>query len=108
MSLVPSLAPHERWTSGGGYVQFGSSPPEQARARIRAIADEMRSGEPAPNIRFALVSFRDRGDAYVTRVHDFTTDVDEMQRFLDGTRADGGGDGPEALLEGVHDAIRRL
>jgi len=80
----------------------------QARARIRAIADEMRTGDPAPNIRFALVSFRDKGDAYVTRVHDFTSDVDEMQRYLDGTQAQGGGDGPEALLEGVHSAIRRL
>ncbi len=80
----------------------------QARAQIRAIADELGSGDPAPNIRFALVSFRDKSDDYVTRVHDFTTDVDEMQRYLDGTHAQGGGDTPEALLEGVHAAIGRL
>ncbi|MBW2463584.1 MAG: VWA domain-containing protein [Deltaproteobacteria bacterium] len=80
----------------------------QARAQIRAIADELRSGDPAPNIRFALVSYRDKSDDYVTRVHDFTTDVDEMQRYLDGTQARGGGDTPEALLEGVHAAIGRL
>ena len=32
--------------------------------------------------RFALVSYRDRGDDYVTRVNDFTTDVAAFHRCL--------------------------
>lgn len=80
----------------------------QARTQIRAIADDLRSGDPAPNIRFAVVSFRDKSDDYVVRVHDFTDDIDVMQGYLDGTGAAGGGDLPEAVLEGVEASIGRL
>jgi hypothetical protein len=81
---------------------------EEARTRIRAIARGLAEGEPAPDIRFGLVEFRDKSDAFVTREHAFTGDLAEMQRYLDGASADGGGDAPEAVLEGLASAIRKL
>jgi hypothetical protein len=87
--------------SMGSYIQ-------EARERIRAIAQGLAEGEPRPLVRFGLVEFRDRSDAYLTRVHPFTAELSEMQSYLDGSGADGGGDTPEAVLEGVDAAIRQL
>jgi hypothetical protein len=87
--------------SMGSYIR-------EARERIRAIAEGLAEGDPRPVVRFGLVEFRDQGDAYVTRVHPFTAELSEMQRYLDASEAAGGGDTPEAVLEGVDAAIRQL
>ncbi len=81
---------------------------KEARERIRAIADDLASGQPQPDVRFALVNYRDRGDAYVTKKHPFTRDIEEMRGWLDATRAQGGGDSPEAVLEALQVAIDDL
>lgn len=80
----------------------------QARDRIKAIAADLAEGDPRPAVRFGLVRFRDEGDAYVTQVVPFTADLDAMHRALDETDADGGGDTPEAVLEGLEAAIDQL
>lgn len=87
--------------SMGSYIR-------EARERIRAIAQGLAEGDPRPVVRFGLVEFRDKGDDYVTRVHPFTADLNEMQGYLDASGASGGGDTPEAVLEGVDAAIRQL
>lgn len=79
-----------------------------ARARIQEIAESLASGTPAPEVRFALVLYRDRTDDWTTQVHPFTRDIAEMQRHLDAASAEGGGDIPEAVLEGVDVALRQL
>ncbi len=80
----------------------------QARAKIKGIAEDLATGDPAPHVRFALVAYRDRSDAFVTKVHAFTDKIAEIKDYLDKTSATGGGDTPEAVLEGVHDAIKKL
>lgn len=80
----------------------------EAREKIRAIAADLATGTPKPDVRFGLVTYRDRGDDYVTKVHAFTHDVEQMHRDLDATDADGGGDEPESVLEGVRDALTKL
>jgi hypothetical protein len=87
--------------SMGGYIG-------QARDRIKAIAADLATGEPAPEVRFALVRFRDVGDAYVTQAVPFTADLDAMRSALDATDADGGGDTPEAVLEGLRVGVEDL
>jgi Mg-chelatase subunit ChlD len=81
---------------------------DEARQRIKEIADGLASGTPKPELRFALVSYRDKGDAYVTHLDPFTGKIDAIKSALDKTRADGGGDMPEAVLEGLAVAIRQL
>ncbi len=80
----------------------------EARERIRTIAAELAVGTPKPDVRFGLVSFRDRGDDYVTRVHPFSKDIEQMYKALEATEAAGGGDQPEAVYEGVEAAITKL
>src|ERR1041384_6167408 len=81
---------------------------EQARARIAQIAQSLAEGEPKPDVRFALVAFRDKGDEFITRVKPFTPRLEEMKAYLDATEAAGGGDTPEAVLEGLKAALVEL
>ena len=59
-----------------------------------------------PEVRMGLVAYRDRGDAYVTRVTRVTRDLDSVYNTLMAFKAEGGGDSPEdvrqALADGVH------
>jgi Mg-chelatase subunit ChlD len=81
---------------------------DAARQKIDAIATELAAGDPPPDVRFALVTYRDKGDAYVTRTRDFTRDLAAMRTWLTDTRADGGGDTPEAVLEGLKAGVVEL
>ncbi len=80
----------------------------QARARIKAIAADLATGEPRPDARFALVRYRDRSDAYLTQTVPFTGDIEVMRAALDATRAKGGGDTPEAVVEALQAALTGL
>ncbi len=60
------------------------------------------------DVRYGLVHYRDREDAYITQVHDFTPDVTQFQADLNSVRADGGGDNPESLNAGLHDALHSV
>jgi hypothetical protein len=60
------------------------------------------------DVRYGLVHYRDRGDDYVSRVFDFTPDVTAFQSELNRVKADGGGDTPEALNDGLHDALQTV
>jgi hypothetical protein len=79
-----------------------------AKQKVWAIANKLKSAEPTPEIRFGLVGYRDRGDAYVTKVFGLTSDLDEVYGNLYGFQADGGGDEPESVNEALHKAVRDL
>lgn len=80
----------------------------QIQQTIVSIAERIDRMQPRPELRFALVSYRDRGDDYVTRVHDFTADVAAFRELLLATSAGGGGDEPESLNEALHAAVARV
>jgi len=79
-----------------------------AKRKIWQVANQLASGQPTPEIRMALVAYRDRGDAYVTRVRDLTADLDAVYADLQQLAADGGGDGPEAVNQALHEARTKL
>jgi hypothetical protein len=79
-----------------------------AKEKIWSIATTMASAQPAPEIRIGLVAFRDRGDAYVTRVIDLSADLDSVYAQLMDFQAQGGGDGPESVNQALYDAVHRV
>jgi len=81
---------------------------EGAKRRIWSIARRIGEGRPRPDLRLGLVAYRDRGDAYVTQVHDLTADMDAVYRSLMSFQAEGGGDGPEHVSAALHDAVHRV
>ncbi len=79
-----------------------------AKQKIWAIANKLKSADPTPEIRFGLVGYRDRGDAYVTRVFGLSGNLDEVYTHLYAFAAEGGGDTPESVNEALHKAVRDL
>ena len=79
-----------------------------AREKIWSIASTMASAQQNPDIRMGLVAFRDRGDAYITRVYDLSEDLDQMYASLMDFRAQGGGDGPESVNQALFDSIHKI
>jgi uncharacterized protein YegL len=79
----------------------------QLKENIRAISARIDALPSQPDVRFGMVTYRDRGDQYVTQVTDFTPDVEEFAAVLNQVRADGGGDYPEDLNEALSQAIHR-
>lgn len=87
--------------SMGGLIQA-------AKEKIWSIATTMASAQPAPEIKMGLVAYRDRGDAYVTRVVDLSEDLDSMYAALMDFQADGGGDGPESVNQALYNAVHAI
>jgi Mg-chelatase subunit ChlD len=81
---------------------------QAAKEKIWSIATTLASAQSAPEIRMGLVAYRDRGDAYVTRVVDLSSDLDSMYATLMDFQAQGGGDGPESVNQALHDAIHKM
>ena len=73
------------------------------KAEIGDIVSEVKALNSQISLRLALVVYRDTGDAYVTRVFDFTEDVDKYLVDLNKQGAGGGGDYPEAMDKGLAD-----
>jgi Mg-chelatase subunit ChlD len=81
---------------------------EAAKEKIWSIASSMTSAQPTPSIRVGLVGYRDRGDAYVTRVVDLSGDIDSTYATLMQFTAAGGGDTPESVNEALYDAVHKM
>jgi Mg-chelatase subunit ChlD len=81
---------------------------QTAKEKIWSIATTMASAQPTPEIRIGLVGFRDRGDQYVTRVIDLSSDLDSVYAELMEFQADGGGDTPESVNKALYDAVHRM
>lgn len=75
---------------------------------MRAMAQQIAQLPGQPDVCYGLVAYRDRGDAYVTRSHDFVDDLGAFQQQLANVQAHGGGDTPEALNEALHEVVHGL
>lgn len=78
---------------------------EKLTNSIAEIASQIDGLPEQPSVRYSLVSYRDRGDAYVVKAEEFTSHLNLFQKQLSRLRADGGGDYPEALNEALHTAL---
>lgn len=81
---------------------------EGAKQKIWTLASEMANARNQPEIRMGLVAYRDRGDAYVTKRFDLSPDLDALSAELNGFSAGGGGDGPESVNQGLHEALHEM
>lgn len=82
---------------------------DKLKATLRTITAEVAALPSRPDICLALVAYRDRGDAFVLRSHDFTDDVGAfLQQALNPLRAGGGGDYAEAMNEALHETVHQL
>lgn len=78
------------------------------KSSMHAMSQQIARLPGAPDICYGLVAYRDRGDAFITRTHDFTDDLGAFQQMLGRVQAAGGGDTPEALNEALHEVVHTL
>lgn len=79
-----------------------------AKAKIWSIVNDIASAKPVPNIKIGFVAYRDKGDDYVTQVHDLNDDLDKAFATLQTFEAAGGGDTPEHVSKGLSDGVKKL
>jgi hypothetical protein len=83
-----------------------SSVMREVKQKIGNLALALR--KLVPSCRVGLVTYRDRSDAYVTRMLPLTYGISSLREFLYGIEAVGGGDVREALDEGLKVAIDNM
>ena len=79
-----------------------------AKAKIWGIVNDVlqQQGNGGATVRVGLVAYRDRGDAYVTRITPLTDNLDAVYAQLMSFKAQGGGDGPEDVRSAMAEAVR--
>ena len=75
------------------------------RKEIWSIANALASGKPSPDVRFGLVLYKDLDDDFVVRSTPLTRDIDAMHKQIMGITVSGGGDTPEHVGRGLHEAL---
>lgn len=75
------------------------------KAELNNVIEQIKQKNPALEMRFGSVFYRDEGDEYVTRNFDFTTNEASLISFISEQSANGGGDFPEAVHTAMDIAI---
>jgi len=78
---------------------------EGAKRKIWSIANNLKDLEPSPEIEFALIGYRDKGDSYITKTYQMTGDLQDIYGKLIAFQAGGGGDTPESVNQALREAI---
>lgn len=78
------------------------------KVTIESISEQVGALEVKPRIRFGMVIYRDHTDEYLTRIYDFTENLEEFKKTLNTVQADSGGDYPEDVNTALADALEQL
>ena len=79
-----------------------------AKEKIWSMANEMISAKPTPEIRIGLIGYRDKTDAYVTKVYPLSNDIDDIYGKLMAFKAQGGGDTPESVNQALNEGVTKM
>ena len=78
------------------------------KANLESIARKVSKLPANPDLRFGMVSYRDRGDEYVTRIYPFDGNVRRFSKAIQNLEANGGDDYPESLNQAFHEAVNDM
>lgn len=78
------------------------------QADMKSIISSVESKYAHLNIRTGAVFYRDEGDDYLTRVSQFTDNLNSTSKFINKQSASGGGDYPEAVHTALEVGLQKL
>ena len=81
---------------------------DRIKSTMLSISARINTLPSEPDLRFGMVTYRDRGDDFITRTYRFETEVQKFVHSIRGVEADGGDDEPESLNEALHVAMNNL
>lgn len=67
------------------------------KSDLASVLENVKTRNTNVAINYGSVFFKDKGDTYVTKAQDFTTDEHQLISFINEQNAGGGGDFPEAV-----------
>jgi Ca-activated chloride channel family protein len=82
---------------------------EEVKRRLLQIIEALRAAPLCRSLRLGLVSYRDhppQDTSFVSRVVPLSDDVKAIRAGVGRMHANGGGDGPEAVTDGLYDLVR--
>jgi len=82
---------------------------QAAKAHLIALLARLSQAAEI-NLRVGLVEYHDHPpqDTVLTRIYPFMASLNKMQQIIASLSADGGGDSPEAVYDGIADACHKL
>lgn len=83
----------------------------EARKRLHEFSRKLVSSEVKPDVAFGTVAYRDHppeDSSYVAMVYALEEDVAKAHANISKLTADGGGDGPEAVLDGLNAGLTSM
>lgn len=81
---------------------------EYLKEELGDILTKFSMKDPSLDLNTSAVFYRDKSDAYITRVQPFSNNISTTIGFIREQSADGGGDYPEALNDALKDATSKL
>ena len=84
--------------SMGGLVEDG-------KKEMRKIIDEILAGDPKPDLRVGLLTYRDHGDDYLTKHIPLSRDFEAFYKFMAHVESGGGGDWEEDVSRAMHVSV---
>ncbi len=76
-----------------------------AKEKIWNIVSDLAQSNDIDTLKMGMVFYRDRGDLFVTKSVPLTVDLDDAYLKLLEIEADGGGDSPESVNQGLYEAV---
>lgn len=81
---------------------------EYLKVELLDVINAAKKANPDVSMSTGSVFYRDEGDEYVTRISDFSTNIQTTLNFIKNQRSDGGGDYPEAVHKALDKAVNNL
>ncbi|MEO7800898.1 MAG: vWA domain-containing protein [Ginsengibacter sp.] len=81
---------------------------EYLKTELYDVLNNIKNSYPTYSVLTSAVMYRDEGDEYLTKSSPFDRTISTTLNFIKDQRADGGGDFPEAVHEGLNKAINNL
>ena len=81
----------------------------EVRERLLELIDAVRASPLCQSLRIGVVAYRDHPPqerSFVTQTTALTDDLDRVRAAVERLSASGGGDGPEAVTDGLFDVVR--
>lgn len=79
-----------------------------AKEKIWSITSSFTQTEGTTHVEVGLIFYRDKGDAFITKQVQLTNDLDSVYEILMDIKADGGGDSPESVNQGLYEAVTKM
>ena len=78
------------------------------QAELLDVVNRVKEGLPGVDLQLGSVFYRDQNEEYLTRVQPFSSNADEVMKFMEAQYASGGGDYPEAVEAAMEAALDSL